>query len=186
MAKKEVSASSLELSGKISINNTLAANGVVKIDSAISIDENRAMRIRLIEYYFGFFDSVPADGSLLTSLAAASDDLKFGLSFLAAQPSGGFLETSPGVIDFNRVRRVDIGTAAEGDRIIDPVISKKMTERFPDGILIHPASLYTWFYTQNALGAACYIPYKIYYTMEDITDQMRESFWKQIFVTQAG
>lgn len=177
-----------ELSGSIAIVETLDSGAITLVPSNVSLEERVAMRIYQIEYYGGFYTgaSPSADSSLFTAMAASLDSVKFGFSFLAVQPVGGFLEYSPGVVDFNRVTRKDFGTAASGQLLIDPFIVKNMRDRHPDGMLVHPANLYYWKYTNVALGAACFIPFKIYYSMEDITDAEWEMLWKTIFVTQAG
>lgn len=158
----------------------------VIIPSSSSLEERIGMRIHMLEYFAGYFDNTPADQSLITALAASADEIKFGLAFLASQPSGGFLETSPGVLDFNRVRRMDYGTAGSHQIWIDPIIRKDFSNWPGGGILCHPANVYHWSYCNNAMGASALIPIKIHYTLEDISDAEWEQLWKQIFVTQAG
>lgn len=177
------------MSGLISgEDGTIGDGSIEKVDSSADINSPIVLRIHAIEYFLGYFTGggSPAARGLFSNVAAVDDNIKFGMSFLAAAPEGGFLETSPGVIDFNRFQRKDIGTAATGILLKDPYILKDMHVRYPDGILVHPASLYKWSYVQNALAGAYSIAFKIYYTTETIDTATLDSFWKQIFVTQAG
>jgi hypothetical protein len=169
-----------ELSIAMGSTGLLAAESITKIASASSPEDKQAMRIHTIEYFMNH----PTTG--LVVFGATGDNLKFGFSFLAAQPGGGFSPDSPGVIDYNVITRTDLGAAATGQLLKDPWIVKDMHARHPDGYLCHPSALYWWAYCGNALASAFVFYAKIWYTMETISQDMWDDLWKQIFVTQVG
>jgi hypothetical protein len=169
-----------ELSIAMGSTGVLAASVCTKIASASSPEDKMAMRIHSIEYFMAQITTG------LVTFGASLDNFKFGFSFLSAQPAGGFLPDSPGVIDFNVISRIDMGTAATGNLFKDPFIVRNMHDRHPDGFLVHPSALYYWSYVDNAMASAFVYYAKIWYTMEEITQDMWDDMWKQIFVTQAG
>ena len=187
MAKKLGSLGSPRtLNGKIVIGGSASNGETTKIESSVDIEERLAMRIYSIEYFGGYLTSALVDASLYTALAATLDETSFGFAFLATMPANGFKEDSPGVIDWHSVTRKDMGTAATGMVLVDPFITVDCTKRYPGGMLVHPANLYHWYATLVTMGAGCTIPYKVYYSMEAISDDLWDVFWKQIFTTQAG
>jgi hypothetical protein len=179
MAKVKGQETAREVAFTFTNAGTAAANTITKIESSVSLEEKVAMRIHSIEYHL----ATPSGwGNFTTS----GDRLFFGLTFLSTIPTGGFQSSSPGLIDFNQIYRLDFGTAAAGNLFKDPAIVKDMHLRHPDGILIHPANLYWWTYCGDALSGAFTGVGRIYYTMEDITQDVWDDMWKMMFVTQAG
>jgi len=184
-SKQGVQGTARELSGHIFNTGGLADNEITIIPSSVSLEEKVGMRIHKIEYYLTSPVAVAANAPLLP-MGASGDQLKFGLAFLAAMPVGGFFVESPGVIDFNVVTRLDL-TAVGSINAIDPMIIKDKAKDYPpDGILVHPANIYHWSYCTNALAAAISIGFKVFYTMEELSQDVWDSLWKQMFVTQAG
>lgn len=176
-AKSAQTSQTLALTYAISGAAALAVNTIVP--SSVSKQDKVAMRIRCIEYYW-----------LQTAVhpcLADGDIIRYGFSFLASQPSAGNMPTNPGVIDYNLLCRQDI-TAIGVKHWEDPLVTKDLTLRYPDGILVHPSNLYWWNYVPNQIGAptAAYVYIMLYYTMEDITQEMWDDMWMQMFVTQAG
>lgn len=170
-----------ELSIAIPCSSVLDAFATTKVDSASSPEDKIGMRIHSIDYFVTHITT-----GMLAALAASGDAVKFGFSFLSSQPAGGFVPQSPGVIDYKGLTRIDTGAAANGHFVSDPFTRTNMHDRHPDGFLIHPASLYYWYYTTNALAGNFYIYAKMWYTIEDITQDVWDDMWKAIFVTQAG
>jgi hypothetical protein len=180
MATTKKQSNPRELCIAMGSTGVLAAENVTKIASASSPEDKQAMRIHAIQYFMLH----PTTG--IEVFAADGDCIKFGFSFLSQQPTGGFVGDSPGVVDFNRVRRQELGVAANAVILKDPFIMKNMHDLHPDGLMVHPSALYWWTYVENALASAFTFHAKIWYTMEDITQDMWDDLWKMIFVTQAG
>jgi hypothetical protein len=181
MAKQQKQTTSMELSLAMSCAVTGTVGAVTKIPSSSTLSEKIGMRIRSIHYYLG-------DTWMNQMLTAMIADMNFGLSFLAAQPATGFAPTSPGVIDHRKlVVNRSVLTAVGVDLVVQdmPMISD-MTLKNEGGVLVHPASLYNWYYNVNAWGVGpLYIYMKIFYTLEDISQDTWDEMWKQMFVTQA-
>jgi len=167
-----------ELSVALTNAGTLAATTTTQVASNSSLEEKVAMRIHSIEYY----------SDNLSPLTADLDRINFGFSFLSQQPSGGFTPLSPGVIDYNAVFCRLYGTAANKMINVDPFLIKNFANRYPEGggVLVHPANLYWWTYCPDASSGAVTINAKVWYSMEDITQEMWDDLWKMMFVTQAG
>jgi hypothetical protein len=166
------------LAGSVSIAAAGGSAAVAQIPTSIAIDQKRGMRIHRILYDISSIQ--------VTGMAADGDAVRFGLSFLATQPSAGFQFFTPGIIDFNLISRKEFGVAATSQLLINPAIIKNFTDLPGGGKLIHPASLYTWYYVDVALGGACDVDYMVEYTMEDISPDVWDDLWRQIFVSQAG
>lgn len=186
MAKDKKNYAMRELCVTFDVGGSASNEVTTLVPSSIAMEERKGMRLRCAEYYIGRMTGAYSDESLLTALAASLDSTRFGLCWLATQPTNGFKEESPGVIDFNRVRRQDHGTAGNSFIIVDPFVIKDFTKRDPDGVLVHPANLYVWGHTEVSMGAGFEMAVKIFYSIEDITDEQWEELWKRMFVTQAG
>ncbi|MCJ7654413.1 MAG: hypothetical protein MUO97_03785 [Dehalococcoidia bacterium] len=178
---KSVSSSSKKLSIIIEMQAAAASGGVTTIPSPVSIEERVGMRIRSIEYHTQYGEV----NSIAQGLVAPADKVNFGFSFLAAMPTGGFKPTTPGLIDFKTITNQSFGAAASGGYQYSPMVTD-MTLRDPEGVLVHPANIYFWYYTTNALAAITQIYADVYYQSVAIDDKEWEQLWKQIFVTQAG
>jgi hypothetical protein len=136
------------------------------------------MRIRRINYFIGnALEAVDADG----------DRIEFGLTMIGTVPAAtNFLMNSAGIIDFNSIERKELGVAATAIISSGPEVVKDFAS-FPNGgLIIHPASLYVFQQTIDAVAAAWFLQVEMYYTMEDLTPETWDDLWRQIFVSQAG
>lgn len=166
----------LKVAGTASVDGTGGAGtaATVRIESSVSLSEKVGMRIWRTQWNIS---------TLQTVMDADADEVNFGLSFLAAQPAGGFVSNSPGVIEWNGVITRVIGAG-----ILNETVRMPVQNDYPAGLLVHPANLYHWNYVPNALVAAgpYTIWWTIFYTTEDINQDQWDDMWKAMFVAQAG
>lgn len=166
------------LKGNIGLSGSATTSqGPTQITSGYALADKVAMRIQRINYFLH---------ELTEQLNTSLDTARFGFCFLASQPTGGFLPQSPGVLDYVSITRLDMGTPATEKLIVEPSVTHDFMSLPGGGLLAHPAAFYTWAYTEDALAGSSAVYYDIFYTMEDITPDMWDELWKQIFVTQAA
>lgn len=135
-----------------------------KLETGTSIHEKVGWVISRVDYYFLYSP---------TNFAAASDRVEFGISVINT-----FTAPSPaenGVIDFNRVMRVDIGTAASG--IIHQMpISRNFGDLQGGGILVPPNPLYIYV-MGTALTNPVTMKARMFYTVRSLKT---EDFWELV------
>lgn len=166
--------------GPLTNAGTGGVGNIVQVPSAIAISDKLALRIHAIHYF--------TNNARFRMQAITDGDLRYGFSFLAVQPAGGFTNLSPGVVDYNELRMnrnalTGVGFAWKFHTDPDVV---DLHIRHPQGILVHPANLYFWNWNVTALDGSCSIWAKIWYNVEEISQDEWDELWKQMFVTQAG
>jgi len=163
------------LSDSITMAVTANAGGTVQLGSTVSQMAKQGMVVQKIEYTLA-----PLSGML----SATGANLKFGLSHISAQPAAGWSPESPGLLDWNRVDRVDLGAAATGSLMTMPYV-KDFTALRGGGKLCHPAYLYMWYWVgATALGATTYLYVRIDYTTLTLRPEEFVELWQNIMVTQ--
>jgi hypothetical protein len=111
--------------------------------------------------------------------------VKFGLSFISQMPAAGFMPYSPGLIDYQEISRLDVGVAASGLIYKDSSIVQDLTALPGGGLLVHPASVYQWYYTGANLAAVAMAIYReLTFTSEPITQDVWDDLWKAVLGTQ--
>jgi hypothetical protein len=169
-----VQGTSRTVSFVMTVTETLNAQNTDQVPSNYLKDDLIGMRIHTVEY------SLVA---LYTQMQTSLDMVRWGLSILP-QPSGAaFNWNSPGVVDFNNLIRIDNGTAAQANYWRDPMLVKPMQDRYPDGILVHPAGLHWWTNTPNAISATAYIYVTVYYDIVELTEKDWQALWQQFLVS---
>jgi hypothetical protein len=134
------------------------------------------MRIHKVRYFVR---------SLLEALDTSLDYVKFGLSFISQMPAAGFMPYSPGLIDYQEISRLDVGVAASGLIYKDSSIVQDLTALPGGGLLVHPASVYQWYYTGANLAAVAMAIYReLTFTSEPITQDVWDDLWKAVLGTQ--
>ena len=144
-----------------------------KVSSAYSSKDRVGMIIHEVEYTF----------SLLQALFdSAGDGIRFGLSVASVQSDTGNAVSDAGVMDFNIISRFDIGTAAIGE-IRDHTVVRKNFSTYPGGgLLVHPAFLYVWIYTQATLGTTADLYTRIRYTVTALSDSDYMDLWQNMIL----
>lgn len=180
MAKVSASKTPRELVVNIGGMSTAGSQQVTKVDTSAPVTSLFAMQVHYIEYYI-----TSQSTNALMALLAQADSISFGFSWLATQPVNGFIPSSAGIVDFNNITRYDYDpmVAAGGQLIVDPFIKKDMHARHPDGVLVHPANLYWWYYVLNAVAGVWSLTAKIYYTETTITQNDWDDMWKQMVIS---
>ena len=112
----------------------------------------------------------------------AGDTVRFGLAVSSAQPTGGFLNTTPGVLDYNVLERSDIGAAAVAFYNNIVRIFKDFSNLPGGGYLLHPSFLFAWSYTVAALGTTFPIDIRLWYTIKAISDADYTDLWQNMIL----
>lgn len=183
MAKtvKSTDTSIRELNLPFTVTGVAGVGAVTQVPSPISMEEKIGMRLLSAHYYI-------AAAAGVNPLLADGDEVDMGLSFLAVPPATGFAPWSPGVIDWVGLCRHDAGAATNFLYRKNPTLDTDFTKRDPDGWLAHPANLYYWWWCPNQIGAptAFNCVLKIFYRTVEITQEVWDDLWKQMFVLQAS
>jgi len=135
-----------------------------KLETGIEPFAKRGWIINRVEYFHTLN---------VTAFAAANDLLDFGLcvSNSFSTPAMALNE----ILDFNEVKRVDIGAAASGDLYTLPFV-KDFSTIEGGGILVPPNPLYLWA-KGTSLGAAATVSCRFYYVSVDLK---ADEFWELV------
>ena len=140
-------------------------------------EDLKAWIIHRAEYEF--------EESVLTALDALNDRIKFGLSFLITQPTGGMEIDDPGVLDHNSLRCYHTDAVREEFHHLKEPIIKDFSGLPGGGLLVHPVNLYLWAYNDQVIANTLDLHCMIHYTLIDITDAIHKELWQAIYIRQA-
>ncbi len=123
-----------------------------KLETGISLNEKVAWILSRVEYAIS--------GLNATFFNATGDALRFGFSVSNAFSTPSLSEVT--VIDWNQVRREDLGAAASGFFVMNPII-KDFSMLPGGGILVPPTPLYLYAVGEG-LTAATTVVVRMHYT----------------------
>lgn len=114
----------------------------------------------------------------LEALDAAADRLMFGLCIGNTQPTGGFSNISPSVIDAH-----EMGYAfatAVGVMGLKHELSFTYTHLVGGGKLCHPASIFAWVKNASSVawGASVSVMTELHYTLVELNDSDWQEMWQ--------
>jgi hypothetical protein len=144
-----------------------------QISTAYSTKDPVGMIIHRVEYEYS---------NVIENLNTTLDAVRIGLSTISQQAVGGHNIDTAGVIDWNRILRIDYGTAAEA-KVKPHLLMKDFSTLPKGGILVHPAFLYAWAYTEAALTGAAEINLKLWYTIIALSDKDYLDLWQNMIIT---
>jgi hypothetical protein len=137
----------------------------VLMNTQISFNQKVAWVLSRIEY---FIDSIAA-----ANFNGDSDAVTFGLSVSNSWTSPVLSEAT--ILDYNRLQRLDYGTAASEERMVLPIL--KDFSSLPSGGLIVPAAPLYGFVKGSGLVSATSLTARMFYTVMELVG---DDFWQLV------
>lgn len=180
MAKVQTQSLIYQCSKFVSCNASVGDHSVEQIDLGYSIRDLLVMRIKKVAYYLTL-TNLP-----IVTFGASADQFSFGLSqdFHVVEASVAANPDDLAIVDYNSLFRGDCGTAANAIFFTDPMIVKTMMDIHPDGLPVHPASLYAWSYCNNAAAATFDYRVVIHYDIQEITMEYYQQLINQLLINR--
>lgn len=161
MPEKDIFVNQAFLTVVESAANTLTFN---KLETGISIHEKIAWLVARIDYTVGVS---------IANFAATNDLVNFGIATSDVFTTPALNQSA--IVDMNTLTRLDIGTAASGFLMLQP-IQKDFSNLPGGGILIPPNPIFAWV-AGSALTTAITITARMFY----ITKTLKlEDFWELV------
>jgi len=141
-----------------------------KLETGISIQDKVAWIVNRVEFLVEEFNA--------TVFNATGDFALFGLSVSNSFSNVAVSEVS--ILDYNRVSRIDIGTAASGFFKYEPFV-KDFSSMPSGGLLVPPTPLYL-FAQGESLTAALRVTCRLYYTTLSLSV---DQYWELVEARRA-
>lgn len=171
--------------------NSISDGYAEKVTTTYTLRDRVGLVIHSIDYHIDDVMNVAAGYGAST----VEYQYAFGLTYLSTQPSHGayhyWSPGDPGVIDSNAIiSHRKYQSSGTSEVVVLSPIHKDYAQMYrnmsPEGLLVHPASLYTWskWTAAGAPGDTATLKLDIYYEIVDLDPDLYDEMWQSIFTTQ--